>query len=84
MNTARYCSPLTGNEYRLRGTRLVALAQRHYPDELIALSYMGVIMSLHKCKQCGKVWFHPVRPNICPTCKTSYWDIPPKKKEVSD
>jgi hypothetical protein len=45
---------------------------------------MGIIMTLRKCEQCGKTWFHPVRPNICPTCKTGYWDIHPKKKEVSD
>jgi uncharacterized OB-fold protein len=41
---------------------------------------MGVITTLHKCKQCGKTWFHPVRPNICPNCKTSYGEISPKKK----
>ena len=40
-------------------------------------------MTLYKCKQCGKTWFHLVWPNIYPTCKTSYWDIRPKKKEVS-
>ena len=36
-----------------------------------SVAYMAVITTLHKCKQCGKTWFHPVRPNICPNCKTS-------------
>jgi hypothetical protein len=47
-------SLLEGNEYALRGTGLVAPAQRRYPYVLIALPYMGVIMTLRKCKQCGK------------------------------
>jgi hypothetical protein len=41
--------------------------------------YMEVI-KLHTCKQCGKNWFPrtPGTPRICPTCKSTYWNIPKK------
>jgi Zn finger protein HypA/HybF involved in hydrogenase expression len=33
-----------------------------------------------KCQRCGKVWL-PRKPEvrICPTCKSSYWDVPKAK-----
>jgi hypothetical protein len=46
--------------------------------------YMGVITTLHKCKQCGWIWFHPMRANVCPSCKTTDWDALQEEKEVLD
>ena len=44
-----------------------------------------IVVKGYKCKRCGHVWIprnKNEKPRVCPKCKSPYWDIPPKKKEV--
>lgn len=40
-------------------------------------------MKKEKCKRCEHEWYRrkPVKPLICPKCKSPYWNIDKKSEE---
>jgi len=47
---------------------------------------MKIKLKGYRCERCGHEWSprKNQRPNVCPKCKTAYWDKPrikPKKNE---
>ena len=40
-------------------------------------------LSGYRCSRCGHEWVPrlEVKPEICPKCKSPYWDRPKKEKE---